>query len=131
MKVIIAGSRTIKDPKILQEVINYFIEQYGKITKVVCGCAEGVDKLGLEWAQQNNVSIVKFPADWKSIGRKDAIIKTNKYGKYNARAGLDRNIQMADYADALIAIWDGKSTGTQHMIQTAKEKGLICLIIEI
>ena len=31
---------------------------------------------------------------------------------------------MADYADYLIAFWDGKSKGTSLMINLAKEKGL-------
>ena len=31
---------------------------------------------------------------------------------------------MAEYADALVAFWDGESKGTKHMIETAKEKGL-------
>lgn len=30
---------------------------------------------------------------------------------------------MAGYADALIAIWDGKSRGTAHMIETMKKLG--------
>jgi glycerophosphoryl diester phosphodiesterase len=31
---------------------------------------------------------------------------------------------MGDYADALVAVWDGSSRGTAHMIKYAKEKGL-------
>jgi hypothetical protein len=31
---------------------------------------------------------------------------------------------MANYSDTLIAFWDGKSKGTKHMIETAREKGL-------
>lgn len=31
---------------------------------------------------------------------------------------------MGKYADALIAIWDGQSRGTLHMINVAKERGL-------
>jgi hypothetical protein len=31
---------------------------------------------------------------------------------------------MADYADYLVAFWDGKSRGTLLMINLAKEKGL-------
>ena len=31
---------------------------------------------------------------------------------------------MAENADALLAIWDGESRGTKHMIDTAREKGL-------
>jgi hypothetical protein len=32
---------------------------------------------------------------------------------------------MAQYADALIAFWDGKSKGTKNMIDEAKKQGLI------
>ena len=31
---------------------------------------------------------------------------------------------MANYADALIAFWDGKSRGTKHMIDLAKRAKL-------
>ena len=31
---------------------------------------------------------------------------------------------MANYADALIAFWDGNSKGTKHMIELAKSRGL-------
>lgn len=110
MKTIIAGSRTIKDPKILEKVIQVQkMSGLGNITEVVCGCAAGVDYLGKFWAQDNNIPVKYFPADW------------NKHGK---RAGFVRNIAMAKYADALLAIWDGESKGTHHMIRTAQAQGL-------
>lgn len=97
-KVIIAGSRNITN-------IDYVNLACSKapflITEVVSGGARGVDSLGEEWAKNHNISIKRFPADWKTLGRK---------------AGPLRNIQMGDYADALVAIWDGKSKGTLHMI---------------
>jgi hypothetical protein len=31
---------------------------------------------------------------------------------------------MGDYADALIAVWDGVSRGTKHMIDYSTNKGL-------
>lgn len=31
---------------------------------------------------------------------------------------------MADRAEALVAIWDGQSRGTKHMIDTARAQGL-------
>jgi len=37
---------------------------------------------------------------------------------------------MADYADALVAFWDGKSKGTMHMINIAKKKGIQVKIIK-
>lgn len=103
MKVIIAGSRTIKDYNFL---LNAVKESSFIITEVVCGMAEGVDKLGLKWGYENKIPVMKFPADW------------NKYGR---SAGIIRNTQMADYADALIALWDGKSKGTLNMINTMRK----------
>lgn len=107
MKVIIAGSRTINDPSAL----DIAIEQAGfEITEVVSGRALGVDTLGEEWADLNGVPKMLFPPDRK------------KYGW--PKAAFVRNAQMADYADALIAVWNGESHGTKHMIERAKEKGL-------
>lgn len=55
-----------------------------------------------------------FKADW------------DKHGK---AAGFKRNTEMAKYADALIAFWDGKSKGTKHMIDTAKSHNLKVRVI--
>ena len=50
MKVIIAGSRTITDFKIVYEAIK---RSGFKITEVVCGECRGPDMLGAEWAKLN------------------------------------------------------------------------------
>lgn len=106
MRVIIAGSRTITSYKTVCEAI----EASGfDITCVVSGTARGVDKLGEEWALRHAKSVKKFPAWWE------------RYGK---RAGYLRNEEMARNADALIAVWDGKSAGTKHMIDIANNAGL-------
>ena len=38
---------------------------------------------------------------------------------------------MAKYADALFAIWDGKSKGTEHMISIAEKKGLRVVVVKL
>jgi len=106
MRVIIAGSRDITD---LATVYTAVKESGFVITTVVSGTARGVDRLGEEWAKQNGVPVVRYPADWDTYGRS---------------AGYVRNEQMADNADALIACWDKTSKGTLHMINIAKTKGL-------
>lgn len=73
------------------------------------GRAKGVDTLGEQYAKENNLLIAKFPADWDTYGKK---------------AGYLRNVQMAEYAEACICIWDGVSPGTKHMIDIAKKKNL-------
>lgn len=84
-----------------------------KITEVVSGCAIGVDRLGESWAEYCNVPVKLFPAQWR-----------DRDGVYDNSAGYKRNVEMAQYADALIAIWDGKSRGTKHMIDIATKRGL-------
>ena len=39
-------------------------------------------------------------------------------------AGILRNMNMLVTATHLVAFWDGKSHGTKHMIEIAKEKGI-------
>lgn len=106
MRVIVAGSRFITDPAIVAAAI----EASGfEITEVVSGCCRGVDRLGEQWAERNGLPVKRFPADWC------------RYGK---RAGPIRNREMADYADALVAVWDGRKGGTSDMIDAANERGL-------
>lgn len=106
MKVILAGSRSISSMEALHTAIR---ESGFEITEVVCGEAAGVDKLGRWWAQQHKIPVASFPANWKIEGR---------------LAGYARNQRMAEYAEALIAVWDGKSVGTAHMIGVAFAAGL-------
>lgn len=106
MRVIIAGSRGITD----YNLVKFAIKRSGfDITEVVSGTARGVDSLGEKWAQEFGKSVKQFPAEWDTYGR---------------GAGYIRNEEMARYADALIAIWDGTSKGTKHMIDEAVKKGL-------
>jgi len=106
MKVIIAGGRDFTNYALVEDAIKCSAFE---ITQVVSGKAKGVDTLGEVWALANNVPVEAFPADWSQHGR---------------AAGPIRNREMAEYADALIAIWDGESKGTANMIQQARNKRL-------
>lgn len=106
MKVIIAGSREISNLKWIEIAVE---QSEFDITEVVSGGARGVDHLGETYARNNGIPIKQFIPDWDGLGK---------------RAGYVRNKQMAEYADALIAIWDGESKGTGHMINIANDLGL-------
>lgn len=106
MKTIIAGSRTITSKFVIGEAV---LESKFDITEVVSGAARGVDEIGEQWAEEHGVPIKRFPAEWEFYGK---------------RAGPVRNVEMAKYAEALVAVWDGKSKGTQHMIREAQKRGL-------
>lgn len=129
MRVIIAGDREFDNYDMLEKAI----EQSGfEITEVVSGGARGADQLGEMWAKAHKIPVKVFEADWNNIKAKGAIVKVNQWNKkYNANAGFERNQQMADYADALIALQpDGVTPGTQDMIKRAKKRGIDVFIYE-
>jgi SLOG family YspA-like protein len=112
VKTIIAGSRSIR----FYHHVERAVALSGfTINEVVSGGAPGVDRLGEQWAAWHGVPIARFPADWELFGKS---------------AGVRRNSQMAKYADALIAVWDGESSGTEHMIDVAEKKGLTVYVHE-
>jgi hypothetical protein len=129
MKVVVAGSRSITDYNLVSAAIK---EPGFKIAEIVSGTAKGVDSLGEQWAKENNIPVKRFPAPWDDIKDKpENEIGQNSFGKkYWKRAGAFRNQQMADYADALIAITTG-SSGTADMIERAKKKDLTIFIKEL
>lgn len=106
MKTIIAGSRGLDCPNELASVL---ASLGWKITEVVSGGCRGIDQLGEAWARERGIPVKVFPADWDRHGR---------------AAGPIRNQQMAEYADALVAFWDGRSRGTEHMMACAKARKL-------
>lgn len=113
MKVVVAGSREIADPAVVERAIR---ESGFEITTLICGMARGVDMLAYHWAKDNNVPVVEYPADW------------NKYGK---SAGMRRNREMVAVADAAIIVWDGNSPGTENTIGLVKAKGIPFFLLEV
>ena len=126
MRVIIAGSRSFNDYEFLKtNCLNIFrqLKAEGYNTKretleIISGTAKGADKLGEQFAEEFNLKVVRFPADW-SLGKK---------------AGFIRNRQMALYAEedngVLIAFWDGVSKGTKSMINLANKHGLRVFVVK-
>lgn len=121
MKIIVAGSRNILDKKLIdKELFNFQAvltdDKSCDNLEIVSGCARGPDSIGLELAKEYGWKTKEFPADW------------DKHGKY---AGFKRNIEMAEYSNALLAFWDFKSRGTRHMIEQAINRGLIVKVVRV
>lgn len=111
MRVIVAGGREVTDILIVIAAI----EASGfEITELVSGCAPGVDTLAEEWVRLRalagypSIPIKRCPADWDRL---------------KLAAGPIRNREMAEYAEALIAIPTG-GPGTKNMLKVARELGL-------
>lgn len=111
MRIIIAGSRTIGQAGFDQAVSQ--CAWLGEAKTIVSGGARGVDQLAEAWASVKGIPVARYNPDWKRFGR---------------GAGILRNRAMVENADALLAIWDGKSHGTRQIIDYAR---LHCLRMEV
>lgn len=114
MKLIIAGSRKLfVDPILIDRLI---LSANLEPEEIVSGTAKGIDECGelyvshynnrengVRYSRPESINLKQFPADWDTHGK---------------AAGHIRNKQMAEYADALLLIWDGESKGSANMKET-------------
>lgn len=105
MKLLIAGGRIVN---VLTDEIESLLSHYEitGITEIISGGASGVDTAAMIYAKDMGIPFVLFSADWSQFGK---------------AAGHIRNREMADYADELLIIWDGKSRGSANMKKTMEK----------
>lgn len=111
--VIIAGSRTygsgVSDERAVAYLDDVMADAGIDVATVVSGGARGADSYGEQWAAEHDVPVERYP------------ISDAMWNHYGNRAGWYRNRAMAYVGDALVAIWDGQSTGTRMMIDLADQ----------
>jgi len=98
MKVAVIGSRGIT-------AVNLAKYLPPDTSEIVSGGAKGVDTVAKEYAIKTNLKLTEFLPD---------------YDKYGRSAPLKRNIKIIEYADIVLAFWDGKSRGTKFVIENCK-----------
>lgn len=106
MKTAIIGSRGITDVD-----IGAYIPD--NTTEIVSGGAKGIDTLAKKYSEQHGIKLTEFLPDYKRFGR---------------CAPLKRNLQIIEYADIILAFWDGKSRGTKFVIDKCKKTHKKCII---
>ena len=114
-RVIIAGGRDFDNYDLLKRKMDHLLSETVEPIQVVCGQARGADSLGQLYAKDRGYEVRYYPANWDYYGKK---------------AGMLRNEQMAQNADALVAFWDGKSRGTKNMIENAEKYNLKIRVIK-
>lgn len=117
-RLLVAGSRTILDQTLVDEVLELVLFGYDKEIIGISGMALGVDKLAWNWFKTNNIPCIELPAKWN-----------NSDGSTNKRAGFERNSKMSNIADKAIFIWDGMSRGTLDMMKKIKKENIMKLVI--
>ncbi len=109
MKVAIIGSRglTIHD-------FSAFLPT--ETDEIVTGGAKGIDKCAEEFAERNGYKLKIFYPAYKLFGR---------------AAPLKRNLTIIDYADLVLAFWDGNSKGTKYVIDNCKKRNKPVRVIRV
>ena len=102
MKIAVIGSRGLK----VDNLEKYLPEE---TTEIVSGGAKGIDTCAREYALAKGLKLTEFLPE---------------YAKYGRIAPLKRNLQIIDYADCVLAFWDGRSRGTEYVIKQCKKKNI-------
>jgi len=100
MKLIIAGGRNLI---VSYDCIRDALDRYNlwsDLVEIIEGGANGIDRCAKQYAIITDTPYKTFKANW---------------GLHGKAAGPIRNRQMAEYADALLLIWDGESKGSANM----------------
>lgn len=106
MKIAIIGSRnvTVKN-----------MEEYAhQADEIVSGGAKGVDACAAAYAREHGIKLTEILPEYERYGRAAPIV---------------RNREIVDYADEVVAFWDGKSKGTLSVINYAKKANKKCLVV--
>ena len=99
MKVAVVGSRNAKGCD-----VNFIIEHLPiNASEIVSGGAKGIDALAKQASERLGILYTEFLPDYEHLGSKVA--------------ALARNDKIVEYADYVLAFWDGASPGTRYTLE--------------
>lgn len=116
MKLAVVGSRTLDHERYRVTVYKLIAIHGHDLTEIVSGGARGIDTFAADYAREHKVPLKVFLPDWQQFGRS---------------AGYRRNVQIIVYADEVLALWDGKSPGTQHSVNLSRQYQRPCHLYHI
>lgn len=107
MRLAIVGSRGFTNYNLMLDIIRYHFMGTTRIPSltIISGGARGADTLADEACNYFGLDIQIFYPNWEEEGKS---------------AGLNRNTQIVNACDMVLAFWDGKSRGTADTIEKAK-----------
>ena len=102
MKIAVIGSRGLN-----VEHLELYLPK--DTDEIVSGGARGVDTSARTYAKEKGIKLTEFLPE---------------YEKYGRSAPLKRNITIIEYADAVLAFWDGQSRGTKFVIDNCTKRNI-------
>lgn len=110
MRVAIVGSRGITSYEALTDALTNAPHPWMDDPELVSGGADGVDTLAERYARENDVPIDVIEPDYSDWS-----------GEHPAK---QRNTEIVEESDVVIALWDGRSNGTRDTINKALDRAV-------
>jgi predicted Rossmann fold nucleotide-binding protein DprA/Smf involved in DNA uptake len=107
-KVAVIGSRYFEDFDRAALILDRF-----SVGEVVSGGAAGADSVAEKYAESRGLPMKVFLPRFK----------TDPGVPYHPKWFFERNRQIVDYADFVVAFWDMKSNGTRYTLEYARKVG--------
>jgi hypothetical protein len=119
MMLSIVGSRSYTNYNDFCQHMKKYVNKNGLPASVISGGAIGTDTMAEKWCDENDIPIKIIKPDYQC---KDGI---KKHGKnlWMRIAPLERNKDIADECDTMIAFIKDNSKGTNHIVRYAKSIG--------
>ena len=108
MKVAVIGSRSFDDYEKMTKILDEF-----DITELVTSGAKGADSLAQKYAENRGITCKLFLP----------LHQTDPSVKYHVKWFFVRNTELVNYAEHIVAFWNGLSKGTKFTIDYAKSQG--------
>jgi hypothetical protein len=112
MRLLISGGRHFDDAASILSELNRIHAEY-PVTVLIHGGLPAIGSAAEDWARQNDVHIIRYPANWSLLG-KQADAKRNRFMLEDSRP------------DALLAFPGGRHL--QELVQHARAKGMPVII---
>ena len=112
LRVLVCGGRDYSNVEQLYKILDWVdgswesVDSIGPISTIISGHARGADQLAEKYANEKNIPLEIYPAQWDVHGKS---------------AGVIRNQEMLDEGlpDLVVAFPGGK--GTDHMVKIAQK----------
>ena len=121
MKICIIGSRSIDKAEFVIPILDRFMKDHVVGTPVILsGGAKGVDQISKEYAKTHGYDFVEL-LPYHLL---------DPSTEFSSKYFFIRSKQIIDNADKVLAIWDGKSKGTEYSIKYSQKRGIPVMVIK-
>lgn len=121
LRVLVTGSRTFSDARIVDAVLTGLWHNYGSML-VIAGGAKGADDLAGRWCDRWEFPLETWPADWEKHGKAAGPIRNQKM--------LDRFEGEPDLVLAFVDKPLEESKGTADMVRRARKAGVQVYVVQ-